>query len=315
MKSLTQYIQEANIGGLKNVKFIRHYTTGDGILNILKDGLIKANESTGDIDWKKYDLTNDKVVSFHDIRTDPEWNMMIKSNNEERDLLGTHTLAIHRDKICACIEFDYEKLDNSIIDKASIINKYGVMADRFCNYWNALVNGIKTGKITKPNKMSIVYAIHSGYEDEALMFFKRKNLHIITDKERKEFIDNVTFWNISWIINFMKNHGWQPEDTKRGVWQFAHEYYTDQDFVVDDNDNEIKTDVTIGRWLDEIVKSNSDILDKNVEIRISSDIEIDKNNCTIKIFDGICKGSKQLKVIKAVDKYKNLYNIQHVLPE
>ena len=65
MKNLTQYILEierlpllndylieAQVDGLKDVKIIRHYTTGAGLKSILKNGYIEARESIGDDDWK-----------------------------------------------------------------------------------------------------------------------------------------------------------------------------------------------------------------------------------------------------------------------
>ena len=109
MQSLYEYILEAQVDGLKDVKIIRHYTTGAALRSILKDGYIEARESKGDEDWEAYDLFDKKVVSFHDKRTDPEWNTFIKANNRRISMEGTTpTLGLHDKKVCACIEIDYE---------------------------------------------------------------------------------------------------------------------------------------------------------------------------------------------------------------
>ncbi len=44
MKHLQEYIFEAQIDGLKDVKIIRHYTTGAGLKSILKNGYIQHIE-------------------------------------------------------------------------------------------------------------------------------------------------------------------------------------------------------------------------------------------------------------------------------
>ena len=44
MKTLYEYILEAQIDGLKNVKIIRHYTTGAALKKILASGIIEPNE-------------------------------------------------------------------------------------------------------------------------------------------------------------------------------------------------------------------------------------------------------------------------------
>ena len=110
MQSLYEYILEAQVDGLKDVKIIRHYTTGAALRSILKDGYIEARESKGDEDWEAYDLFDKKVVSFHDKRTDPEWNTFIKANNRRISMEGTTpTLGLHDKKVCACIGINAAK--------------------------------------------------------------------------------------------------------------------------------------------------------------------------------------------------------------
>ena len=143
MKSLTQYILEGQIDGLKNVSIIRHYTTGSALKSILNKGYIEARESPGDDDWKDYDLFDKRVVSFHDKRTDPEWNSFIDANKKGVSMNGlTNTLALHMDKVCACIEIDYDKLPQLIQDKTHLLNIYGKKAKDFCNLWNFVIKDV-----------------------------------------------------------------------------------------------------------------------------------------------------------------------------
>ena len=138
---LNNYLIEAQSDGLKDVKIIRHYTTGAGLKSILKDGYIEAKESKGDEDWEAYDLFDKKVVSFHDARTDPEWNTFIKANNKGVSMEGTTpTLGLHDKKVCACIEIDYEKLPELMQQKTHLLNIYGEKAENFANYWNCYVD-------------------------------------------------------------------------------------------------------------------------------------------------------------------------------
>ena len=130
------YILEGQIDGLKNVNIIRHYTTGYGLLSILNDGCIKAYESYGDNDWEKYNITNKNVISCHDARTDTEWDTMINSNNQKRDLIGTRTLGLNMDKICACIELYFDELPQKIKDNTHLLNIYSKIGEAFCVYWN-----------------------------------------------------------------------------------------------------------------------------------------------------------------------------------
>ena len=140
MKTLVEYILEGQVDGLKDVKIIRHYTTSAGLLNILKNGYIEARESEGDDDWKAYDLFDKKVVSFHDERTDPEWDTFIEHNSRKISMAGcTPTLGLHDKKVCACIEIDYDKLDKLIQDRTHLLNIYGKKAEEFANKWNAII--------------------------------------------------------------------------------------------------------------------------------------------------------------------------------
>ena len=96
MRSFTEYIEyivEGQVDGLRDVKKIRHYTTGAALKKILSSGFIQPNESPGDEDWRDYPIEDKKVVSFHDERTDPEYDTLIDANNRNESIDGrTYTL-------------------------------------------------------------------------------------------------------------------------------------------------------------------------------------------------------------------------------
>ena len=99
MKRFIDYILEGQVDGLKDVKVIRHYTTGAALKKILSSGVIEPHESEGDWDWRDYPIKDKKVVSFHDERTDPEYDQFIKNNNRRLSMDGyTPTLALHMKK-------------------------------------------------------------------------------------------------------------------------------------------------------------------------------------------------------------------------
>ena len=97
-----------------------------------------------DDDWKDYPIHDKNVVSFHDERTDPEWDQFIDSNNRKISMDGlTPTLGLHMKKVCCCIEIDYNKLDKLIQDKTHLLNIYGTKAEHFVNLWNYQVKSIE----------------------------------------------------------------------------------------------------------------------------------------------------------------------------
>lgn len=165
MINLIQYIYEAQIDGLKNVETIRHYTTGSALKNILRLGYIEANKSTGDKDWKDYDLIDYNVVSFHDVRTDPEWDQFIKSNDRRISMEGlTPTLGLHQRKVCACIEIDYNKLPQLIQDKTHLLNIYGRKAKDFCNLWNHVIKDVHGSNALYSVRIEIINLVKEANE-------------------------------------------------------------------------------------------------------------------------------------------------------
>ena len=122
MKRLNEY--EFQIDKVKHIGKIRHYTTGFALIEILESGILIANKSIGDKELKDIVLHN-KTISFHDVRIDPEYSAIIKHNRKNERYLNTKTLGLHIQKICCCIEIDYDKLDKSIEDKTYFLNING----------------------------------------------------------------------------------------------------------------------------------------------------------------------------------------------
>lgn len=405
MKHLQEYIFEAQIDGLKDVKIIRHYTTGTGLKSILKNGYIEARESPGDDDWASYDLFEKKVVSFHDKRTDPEWNTFIKANNRSISMEGTTpTLGLHDKKVCACIEIDYDKLDKLIQDKTHLLNIYDKKAEEFCNLWNYVVNRITTdnnglvafngckldfakfvkrvvegddenmkeslkfiwnrynveelaqqekGKLAfdEIEKIFLKYypkeelykkikdylgrektfiyndiscyigwgfpydfptektmsTVNDTIDDleSQLSLFKRANLKEFTPDETKEMSMAAVKFDVVKIIKMMRNHGWKPGDFYIGTWFKGYRAR---------QDNGLYTDNDLIKWIEDLLESKSKIVNAKIEIRISSNVELNKDNCKIIIFNGICDATNQSSLKTLPKKYYEKYNIQHIEP-
>ena len=136
MKTLFQVLNEANIGDLKNVRYIRHYTTLQGLDSILKCGYIKAGKSIGVSDWVGYDVTSEDVVYFHDARTDPELINILDCNDKKEVLWTTETLGIHEEQICCFIEYNFDLLPKKIKKKADFMKILEVIVPQFCEKWN-----------------------------------------------------------------------------------------------------------------------------------------------------------------------------------
>lgn len=395
-KTLIDFILEGQIDGLKDVKIIRHYTTGDALLSILDSGYIKAYESKGDADWKGYDIGEKKVVSFHDARTDPEWENGLKRNAENKSFEGsTDTLALNSAEICACIEIDYDKLDDLIKNKAHLLKIYDKEVNDFVNNWNKTI-GNKDYNVNKYNGFCSageylyqlienkdnneetystyenisknLYSIYK-YKDSKLIkdllecfekflsnkelnatdrygnkvsnslietilsasitkdkididklktnikeyknyvkFFSKSNLTPFDDNERKELIEIVLKFDFISGIKLLRKHGWNSAYTTK-----MKEFNTGKTKELDRETEEYKDySWNILFWLNDIMKNKDKIKKGDLEIRIASDVKIDKDNCKIIIFDGMCNATKQKKLKKLPAKYYEKYNIEHI---
>ena len=402
MKTLYEYILEAQIDGLKNVKIIRHYTTGAALKNILASGIIEPHESEGDDDWKDYPIHDKNVVSFHDERTDPEWDQFIKSNNRKISMNGlTPTLGLHMKKVCCCIEIDYDKLDKLIQDKTHLLNIYGTKAEHFVNLWNYQVNKIKgsneylnfnlikvdlanliknalkgdntelieslkyvwnesrfdekrhddEGKLADDKIREILLNYYSDeelnslttdyfgreitvYDDlvktqigtgfsygfpgehnlnnvideysKAANFAKRERLKPINDEDKEKLIDYLIKFDALNIIKLLRSHGWRFGDSTIEIFLGRG--------VLNDGSN-AKVDGSLLRWLDELMENKQRIVNMDIEIRIASPIVLNKDNCKIKIFSGICEATKQESLLKLPKKYYDKYVIEYIEPK
>ena len=404
MRSFIEYIDyivEGQVDGLRDVKKIRHYTTGAALKKILSTGFIEPNESPGDADWRDYPIKDKKVVSFHDERTDPEYDTLIDANNRGISIEGmTPTLALHMKKICACIEIDYDKIDKSIQDRTHLLNIYGTKAEHFVNMWNNNVGNAKDdneyyihNKLKQDLAELVINAIENKDEKELLdslkytwgefdfekkhkdeeaklandairklflQYYDEDTLNSTYkgrfDRERNFYVDKVERqmgWGFvygfptlnmlkktyetskraadfakrhklkpfseedgkllaeytvkfDWIniVKLLKAHGWQPGDSKIESFLGAG--------IARNNK---KVDGSLVRWLDELMSKKDRIVNMDIEIRIASPVELTKDNCVIKIFNGICDATKQSALKALPKKYYNKYNIEHIEPE
>lgn len=412
-KIIKKHLNEAQVDGLKDVKIIRHYTTGSALKDILKSGILIAQQSQGDRDWEGYKLHDDYVVSFHDVRTDPEYNTIIEQNFKNEWYGGSQTLGCHADKICCCIEIDYDKLDKMIQDKTHLLNLYGQKALEFCNLWNLLVDFKESQEeiIGTNNTINELIDLKDDKSDEKLYnsmkclfdnypwisldepdiqlalekikeIFKRnfpniKDLyntgnfievpgiwheqgygsnffeiflkHVIFKIQRKQFdieyykkelklrsdfykrdlkkftkdesqilAEYAIKFDVIHIVKILRKHGWRFGDSLLkefqtintwGDWRRTTERIK---FRYEDDDIQEWYDGSLIGWIDKLAESKNRIINADIEIRVGSDIKLDKENCKIVIFKGLCNATKQKSLLKFVKKYESKYNIQYV---
>ncbi len=415
-KIIKKHLNEGQVDGLRDVKIIRHYTTGEALKSILKTGIIEANVSHGDKDWEEYNLYDNCVISFHDVRTDPEYDEIIDQNNKSEWHGGTQTLGLHADKICCCIEIDYDKLDKLIQDKTHLLNIYGQKAIEFCNLWNYLVcfkqiqeeitglndtaleilNLYENNKIYKqlildifdktcwddvelykdkkytsfwkkieeifkrnfPNIKELYgeggfYEVpgkngKNNYYYNSFIFntfkyiiryigwnkdnkdylnnikkqwqlrseFYRRDLKKFTEEESKQLSEYAIKFDVISIIKMLKKHGWRFGDSLLDEFNTIDswgDYSREQKISVlpGHNDNDYY-DGSLIKWIDQLSKSKNRIIRANIEIRVGADIKLNKENCKIIIFDGICKATNQTYLLNLPKKYYQKYNIEHI---
>ena len=404
---IIQSLNEGKVDGLKDVSTIRHYTTFAALKSILSKGYIEARESKGDEDWEAYNLGEKKVVSFHDSRTDPEWNNILRYNKDKMSLDGkTQTLGLHGDKACACIEIDFDKLDKLIQDKAHLLNIYGQRADEFVNFWNNHVKWMSDNKLSitakikllneginklislikdnneeiikvirwmlnedyyrskvlesengnlllkelidifkkyysdaqldedtetewgssAPLRYALIYRILDKFKEKFGKDFKeislkpleitdseklmieivnQKNYKEYSEDERKELIEAVKNFDLLKVVKMVARHGWSKGDTKKyrkaNYFVFARRVQLD---------NDTYGDATLLFWMDSLMENKDRIINGDVEIRIPANVEINKENCKIIIFDGIAEAIKQNTELS--EKYYKQYNIEHL---
>ena len=104
----------------------------------------------------------------------------------------------------------------------------------------------------------------------------------------------------------LKNHGWRFGDSKIQIFLGRG--------VLNDG-SRTKVDGSLLRWLDELMENKQRIVNMNIEIRIASPIKLNKDNCKIKIFSGICEATKQESLLKLPKKYHDKYSIEYIEPK
>ena len=65
-------------------------------------------------------------------------------------------------------------------------------------------------------------------------------------------------------------------------------------------------------YLSGLVYCKNRIINANIEIRIPCNVELNKENCKIIIFNGICDATQQSSLKSLPKKYYDKYNIQHI---
>lgn len=319
-------LSEGNIGYLNNIKTIRHYTTLSGLVSILKDGCIKAQESEGDVQWETldYDLHSDIVVSFLDSRYDDELQIL-KTANKNKDIMqDTMVLGLHLNEICAYIEYDYDSLPKHIQDKAGFINFLEQAVPGFTEGWNYMIETIENWELDK-NINSI--------EDFASYVSDRNNPDYDLPgccSKWKSFYEDAKAWtrNIHYGEQYKKQYEKDIIDTIRVIKRHNLKAFSDYDTevllnacIADEKDvvlNLLKSHgwrkgdennpylialmpemgdfMTVPDDKTNFMKyiaikyfKNSRKYNIHGEIRIACDIPINLSGCTIHIFDNVAK--------------------------
>jgi hypothetical protein len=137
-------------------------------------------------------------------------------------------------------------------------------------------------------------------------FAKREKLKPINDADKKKLIDYLIKFDALNIVKLLRSHGWRFGDSKMQIFLGRG--------VLNDGSN-TKTDGSLLRWLDELMENKQRIVNMDIEIRIASPILLNKDNCKIKIFSGICEATQQESLLKLPKKYHNKYVIEYIEPK
>jgi len=145
-----EILTEGNIGYVKDILTIRHYTTLSGLLSILKDNCIKAQQSDGDEQWEDMaDIGENTVVSFLDSRYDDEKQYLASANKNNTTMKNTSVLGWHLNEICAYIEYDFDSLPQNIRDKADFVKFLETAIEAFVEGWNWMIKTIEDWELDK----------------------------------------------------------------------------------------------------------------------------------------------------------------------
>ena len=148
--------------------------------------------------------------------------------------------------------------------------------------------------------------------------FYRRDLKKFTEEESKQLSEYAIKFDVISIVKMLKNHGWKFGDSLLDEFNTIDswgDYSREQKISVlpGHNDNDYY-DGSLIKWIDQLSKSKNRIIRANIEIRVGADIKLNKENCKIIIFNGICDATKQSELKQLSKKYYDQYNIQHIEP-
>lgn len=196
------------------------------------------------------------------------------------------------------------------IDKYQFIIKQ-INGNFFINHFFHIIYGIYF--IHKFNK---IYDILKSRRE----LYNRKHIKFDNDNKIKMMNSCFSFDSVN-IIKLLKKHGCDyKNDYQASIFYYENMYNTYSYFknwqAFGFTEQEIIQDISakLLQLLIRLSSTKSRNIYGDLEIRIEDDVKLN-NNCKIIIFDGICEGTKQKHIINAVDKYANIFNIQHILPE
>ena len=133
-------------------------------------------------------------------------------------------------------------------------------------------------------------------------FYSSRNFKRFEDDEIEQFKEMVIKFDVIGTVKMLKNHGWRFGDSN--LLHFCGGRMK--------RDNGKYIDGSLGIWLDNLLKSKNRIINANIEIRIPCNVELNKENCKIIIFNGICDATQQSSLKSLPKKYYDKYNIQHI---
>ena len=101
----------------------------------------------------------------------------------------------------------------------------------------------------------------------------------------------------------LKKHGWRIGDSDISEFKYGGR-------ITDESGKGYDADII--RWIDTLARSKKRFVNPKIEIRIPTDIKLNKENCKIIIFDGIAETTNQMYLLNLPKKYYQKYNIEHI---
>lgn len=331
MKNIIDILNEAykpklgKIRDLNRIKYIRHYTTMEGLAGMLSNGYIFPHESKGDMDWRRYEIYGNSVVSFHDARYDPEWDELNEANRVGSTLAHTKTLGIHMDDICACIEYDFSELPEDIQNSCGIINILNTYLRDFFFTWNECINIAKMIHTSEDILVHCPDAVYNDWYDaddqdkwikNMYSFLLRLRKVKFTKEDCKDLLDYAIHRQTQKLMNKLLKIGWAKDDEKNPLYIYYNDLF--KTLTGEPVGSSAKTDF-LNYIAKHIVKTNKDKI--NIEIRFDTEIPL-KYAKRIILFDGIVDNIVSWGYLKDADLIDNInelieinkdnYNIERI---